>query len=306
MLKMFIMKTTTYRFDVSNSQKLLFPASKITKSDLMKYYDNIADYILPYIKNRPLTMQRFPEGIGEKGFFQKNASLYFPDWIKTEEIRKVGGWVNHVICDTKETLLYLVNQYAITFHISLSTIDAIDYPDRLIFDLDPPEGDFEVAIQGAKALRKLLENDLGFKTFLMVTGSKGLHVVIPLLQRESFNEVHAFAKAVSNYIAKENPDQYTTAIRKNKRKGRLYIDYLRNSYAQTSVAPFSIRAIENAPVATPISWTELENKNLNPQHYTIKNIFNRLEKIEDPWKSARTNAKSICRAQQKLKALVAY
>jgi bifunctional non-homologous end joining protein LigD len=249
-------------------------------------------------------MQRFPNGITEKGFFQKNASQYFPDYIKTEEVRKVGGWLNQVICDTKETLLYLVNQYVLTFHVSLSTIDNIEYPDKLIFDLDPPKEDFALAVEGAKTLKLLLENDLGFKPFLMTTGSKGLHVIVPLKQKEDFNEVHAFAKLIANYMAMQNPNKFTTAIRKNKREGRLYIDYLRNSYGQTSVAPYSVRAIENAPIATPIYWSELDDEKLNSQLWTIKNIFKRLEQIEDPWEDFETSRKRIKNGRKKLKLLM--
>jgi len=298
------MKTDSQNIKFTHTDKILFPKSGILKNDLITYYEKIADYLLPYLKNHPLTMQRFPNGIIEEGFFQKNAPQYFPDWIETEEIRKVGGWVNQVICDTKETLLYLVNQYVVTFHISLSTIDNIEYPDKLIFDLDPPKEDFSLAIEGAKALRKVLENDLGFTSFLMTTGSKGLHVIVPLVQKEDFNEVHAFVKSISNYIAAQNPTKFTTAIRKNKREGRLYIDYLRNSYGQTSVAPYSVRAIEKAPVATPIFWSELDDKKLNAQLWNIQNIFSRLELIENPWKDFATSGQSIQNAKKKFGVLV--
>jgi len=297
------MKTKIHKTELTHKDKILFPKSGITKQEIFLYYESIADYILPYLKDRPLTMQRFPRGIGEEGFFQKNASLYFPDWIETEDVRKVGGWVNHVICNSKRALLYLVNQYVITFHTSLSTIDNIEYPDRLIFDLDPPKGDFALAIEGARVLKELLENELGFKAFLMTTGSKGLHVVIPLKQKENFNEVHAFAKAISTYISLKNPNKFTTAIRKVKREGHLYIDFLRNSYGQTSVAPFSVRAIENAPVAVPIHWKELDDTQLNAQFCNINNVFERLETIENPWKNFETNSKNISGAKEKLEVL---
>ena len=298
------MKTNPHTFQITHKDKILFPNAGISKSDLINYYEKIADHLLPYLKDRPLTMQRFPNGISEEGFFQKNASQYFPDWIHTEAVRKVGGWVNHVICDTKETLLYLVNQYVITFHTSLNKIDTIDYPDKLIFDLDPPQEDFLLAIEGAKTLKLFLKNALGFTPFLMTTGSKGLHVIVPLKQKEDFNEVHAFAKSISNYIAVLNPTMFTTAIRKNKREGRLYVDYLRNSYGQTSVAPYSVRALENAPVATPIFWSELDDKKLNAQLWNIQNIFKRLEQIENPWKDFNASAKRIKNARKKLDVLL--
>ncbi len=267
---------------------------------MIGYYDRIADYILPYLKDRPLTMQRFPKGISEKGFFQKHIPDYFPDWITTVRIEKVGGWVEHVACNTKETFLYLVEQDVITYHILLSNKNCITFPDKLVFDLDPLDGYFKLAIKAARVLQNLLENEFGFTAFVMTSGSKGLHVVVPLFQEDSFDEVHDFAKNVSLYICKKHPNDFTTAIRKNKREGKLYVDFLRNSYAQTSVCPFSVRAIENAPVATPIGWSELDDKNLDPQLYTIKNIFNRLEKVEDPWQELTLNAKRIGDAQVKL------
>lgn len=298
------MKTEHHTIEITHKDKILFPNSGITKNDILTYYNEIADYMLPYLENHPLTVQRFPNGISEEGFFQKNAPVYFPDWIKTEEIRKVGGWINQVICNSKETLVYLVNQYVITFHTSLSTIANIEYPDKLIFDLDPPKEDFALAVEGAKALQKVLENELGLTPFLMTTGSKGLHVIVPLKQKEDFNEVHTFAKAISNYIATQNPTKFTTAIRKNKREGRLYIDYLRNSYGQTSVAPYSIRAIEKAPVATPIYWNELEDEKLTAQVWNIQNIFKRVEQIENPWKNFEASRMSIKKANKELKVLM--
>lgn len=298
------MKTEHHTIEITHKDKILFPNSGITKNDILTYYNEIADYMLPYLENHPLTVQRFPNGISEEGFFQKNAPVYFPDWIKTEEIRKVGGWINQVICNSKETLVYLVNQYVITFHTSLSTIANIEYPDKLIFDLDPPKEDFALAVEGAKALQKVLENELGLTPFLMTTGSKGLHVIVPLKQKEDFNEVHTFAKAISNYIATQNPTKFTTAIRKNKREGRLYIDYLRNSYGQTSVAPYSVRAIEKAPVATPIYWNELEDEKLTAQVWNIQNIFKRVEQIENPWKNFEASRMSIKKANKELKVLM--
>lgn len=298
------MKINTTEVIVSHKDKILFPNSGITKKDVILYYEKIADYILPYMKNRPLTMQRFPNGINEAGFFQKNASDYFPDWILTKQIKKEGGLVNQVICNNKETLLYLVNQYVITFHLSLSKIEKIEFPDRLIFDLDPPNGKSKLAIEAANILRNILEDDLELKTFVMTTGSKGLHVVVPLKGHENFNEVHEFTKQIANYIANKYPNNYTTAIRKNQRKGRLYIDFLRNSYAQTSVAPYSLRAIENAPVATLLKWDELNEIALDSQSFTINSIFKRLEKISDPWINFNDSAKSISISKEKLKAIL--
>lgn len=298
------MQTGNHKLQISKKEKVLFPKSGITKNDIVLYYDAMADHILPFLKNRPLTMQRFPHGIGQQGFFQKNASAYFPDWIQTVKVKKVDGWLNQVVCNTKETLIYLVNQYTLTFHITLSTVNSINKPDKMIFDLDPPKGNFQLAADGAKTIRQLLEEELKLNAYIMTSGSKGLHVVVPLKCQEDFDEVREFARQISQYIADKNPGKYTTSIRKNQRKGRLYIDFLRNSYMQTSVSPFSIRAIMGAPVATPLQWTELNKRGMSAQTYTLQNIFKRLEQVENPWRDFNENAKSILSAKKRLLELV--
>lgn len=298
------MKMAGYKVKITHDNKILYPNSGISKGNLIAYYDKIADHMLPYLKDRPLTLHRFPRGISDKGFFQKNASDYFPDWIQTAKVTKKGGWVNHVICDTSETLVYLVNQGTITFHIALSRIDNLEYPDKLIFDLDPPNANFEVVVEGAKTVRDFLENKLGLTAFVMTTGSKGLHIVVPLNRTEHFDEVHDFSKHVAQYLSNEHPEKYTTAIRKDQRKSRLFIDYVRNSYGQTGVCPFSVRAFEGAPVAVPLDWEELNDDSLNARTYNIQNIFYRLIAIDHPWAAFEKQSKSIGNAKKELKRLM--
>ena len=290
------MKTTLNKTALTHKDKILFPKSGITKQQVFQYYKNIANRMLPFLKDRPLTMQRFPNGIGKEGFFQKNAPDYFPAWLPTIKVKKKDGWVNHIVCNSRDTLLYLVNQYVVTFHVALSKVENIDYPDKLIFDIDPPKGNFKLAVKAAKALRVVLEEKLQLKTYVMTSGSEGLHVAVPLKADKHFDIVHDFTKTIANYICNNNPTEFTTAIRKNKREGRLYIDFLRNSYAQTSVVPFSIRALENAPVATPLYWNELDDVTLNGQSYTIDTIFKRIETKGNPWEDFEQNAKDICNA----------
>jgi len=290
------MKTTLNKTALTHKDKILFPKSGITKQQVFQYYKNIANRMLPFLKDRPLTMQRFPNGIGKEGFFQKNAPDYFPAWLPTTKVKKKDGWVNHIVCNSRDTLLYLVNQYVVTFHVALSKVENIDYPDKLIFDIDPPKGNFKLAVKAAKALRVVLEEKLQLKTYVMTSGSEGLHVAVPLKADKHFDIVHDFTKTIANYICNNNPTEFTTAIRKNKREGRLYIDFLRNSYAQTSVVPFSIRALENAPVATPLYWNELDDVTLNGQSYTIDTIFKRIETKGNPWEDFEQNAKDICNA----------
>lgn len=209
-----------------------------------------------------------------------------------------------MVCNTKETLLYLVNQYVLTFHITLSKIDIIQNPDKLIFDIDPPKGHFELAIKAAKTLRHIIEEELGLKAYIMTTGSRGLHIATPIKPDKNFDEVHQFTRQVATYACAINPKEFTTAIRKDKREGRVYIDFIRNSYAQTSVSPFSMRAQEKAPIATPLSWDELNDKTLNAQAYTISSIYKRLETTGNPWRDFEKHAKSITSAKEKLEVLV--
>ena len=290
-----------HKIDITSEEKILFPGSGITKGDLVEYYKNVAPFMLPHLDNRPLNMQRFPNGIGKPGFYHKDRPDYFPKWINSVEVEKEGGTVCQVLTNNAATLVYLANQNCITFHTWLCLKDKLHFPDKLIFDLDPEESKFELAKKAAKVMKDFFENELKFPAYLMLTGSKGLHVVIPLNRKSDFDTVKDFARTVAEIIANEYPDDFTTEIRKNKREGRLFLDFLRNAYAQTGVTPYSVRARENAPVATPVNWEELESKKLNSQTYNIKNIFKKIEREENPWKNFKQNAVGITAAFKKPK-----
>jgi len=257
--------------------------------------------MISHLKDRPIVMHRFPDGIKSSGFYQKNVSNYFPKWISTLKLKKEDGRVEHVLCQNKATLVYLANQACITPHIWLSKKGNIRNPDKLIFDLDPPEDDFSLVVHGAKSIKKILEN-IGLTPFVMTTGSRGLHVVVPLVPETDYDKVRNFAKDVGEYL--EGSDkQLTIQQRKDKRKGRLFVDYLRNSYAQNSVAPYSIRAIEGAPIATPLEWNELTKK-MTSQYYNIENIFKRLNQKLDVWKTIKSKSKSIEKPRKKLDEII--
>jgi len=288
---------------ITHGDNILFPKSKITKDELIKYYHDIAKLMLPHMKNRPLTLQRFVDGIGKEGFYQKNASDYFPAWIKTKAIKKKeDGTVNYVVCNDGATLLYLANQLTITFHLWLSKIDKLTYPDKMIFDLDPSVKGFAVVRTAARHLKKVLEDELGLITFLMTTGSRGLHVVVPLRRTADFDTVRQFARDVANVLVARYPKALTTEMRKAKRGKKIFIDYLRNAFAQTGVAPYSVRAKEGAPVATPIEWKELGT--VHPDTFTIKNIFKRLSRKSCPWQNVYKQVCSLVRARKRLDGLL--
>lgn len=292
-----------YSFETSNTDKVLFPGDGITKGDLIAYYRAIAPVMLPHLEGRPLTLHRFPDGIDTDGFYQHDTPDYFPDWIATYEAARAGngkdGPVEHMLCNNEATLAYLANQAAITLHAWLATAPKLKRPDKLVFDLDPPGNDFEPVRQGARWVVGLMQ-DLGLSPFVMTTGSRGLHVVAPLQPELDFDAVRDFARAMADHLAEEHPDELTVAQRKNKRRGRLYLDVMRNAYGQTSVAPYSVRALAGAPVATPVALDELGDGRLSPQRWCLGNVRRRLGQRDDPWQDIRRHAASARRARVKL------
>ncbi len=289
--------------ELSSLDKVFFPKEKITKGGIVDYYQRIADTMLPHLKDRPLSMHRWPDGIDGQDFYQKEAGDYFPEWVRRVAIPKKGGENTQVVCDNAATLVYLANQASLTQHVWLSRSDDLRKPDRLVFDLDPPEGgDFDAVRSAAKAVGDLMD-ELGLTPFFQLTGSKGIHVVAPLKRDLDFDDVRKAAMAASQALAARHPDDLTTAQRKDKRRGRVYLDVMRNSYAQTMVAPYSVRARPGAPVATPIERDELSNSRLDPRRYTISNIFRRLAQRDDPWKDIDRAAASFKKARERIEDL---
>lgn len=289
--------------ELSNTEKVFFPDGDITKGDLIRYYRRVAGVMLPHMKGRAVTMHRFPDGIEGEGFYQKEISDYFPGWIKSARVKKKqGGWVKHVVCDDAPTLVYLANQACITPHLWLSRSDKPDHPDRMVFDLDPSRDDFHAVRSAALWMKELLE-ELGLTPWIMTTGSRGLHVAVPLDRSADFGSVRSFAKSVAKALAKRNPKELTVEARKENRRGRVYLDYGRNAYAQTAVAPYAVRAKPGAPIATPLHWSELSRSGLDSRSFRIGNIFRRLSQKEDPWKEIDSHAQSLRGPRRRLEAL---
>jgi bifunctional non-homologous end joining protein LigD len=287
---------------LSNERKILFPPN-INKRALIDYYERLAPHMLPLIKKRLISMQRFPEGINKQGFFQKDASDFFPAWIETKRVPKeAGGSIEYVMVNNAATLVYLANLACITFHTWLSTVDKLDYPDRMIFDFDPSPGvPFAQVRKAALMARALLEN-LGLTPFVMTTGSRGLHVVVPIKRELPFDHVRHFAREVAAALVYYAPDLLTVEIRKKKRGKKIFVDFLRNAYGQTAVVPYSVRPLPGAPVAMPLYWEEVEHGRLSPQQWTIKNSGKRLERVGDPWKAMQKHAGSVKKVLKKLMA----
>lgn len=282
------LNTGGHSISVTNPDKILFPKLRVTKADVVAYYQKAAKRMLPLVKGRCVTMHRFPDGIGKPGFFQQEISVYFPKWVSRKRVKKEGGSLAHLVFNTEADIVYSATQAVITPHIWLSRADKLQHPDRMIFDLDPPKGRVNLAREAARALKKLLD-ELWLPSFIMTTGIAGFHVVVPLKRKQTFDEVRLFARAIAETLSKRHPKKFTIEQRKNKRRGRVFIDYLRNAYAQTGVAPYALRAHPDAPVATPIEWSELAR--VKPGSFTIKNIAKRLAK--NPWKGIDRVAVSL-------------
>lgn len=280
------------RFELSNPDKLLFPEAGVAKRDLCEYYRRMASNMLPFLEGRSITMQRFPDGVKEDGFYQKEAPDYFPDWIERAVLSKEDGEVTYVVVNDAASLVYLAGQACVTFHVALAPVSSPRSPDRLVFDLDPSGDDFTPVREGALRLRAMLDEE-GLAPFCKTTGSRGLHVEAPLDGSADFDAARRFARGLAERLADEAPDLFTVAHRKADRGGRVFIDTLRNAYGQTTAAPYSVRALPGAPVAAPLAWREVEDASLSAQAYSIGNVFRRLGQIDDPWRGFAAAAAPI-------------
>ena len=289
------------RIEISRPDKVLFPDDGVTKADLAGYYGQVAEIMLPHVRDRPVHMQRFPDGIGGQEIQQKQVPDYFPDFVKRVTVRrKGGGTVTHAVIDNAETIEYLADQASITLHTWLARTDRLDNPDQLVFDLDPSARDLDAVRAAARALKALLD-EVGLATYLKTTGSRGFHVTVPLDRAADFDQARAFAREVADLVAAREPGRFTTEQRKDKRRGRVYLDVGRNAYAQTAVAPYAVRALPGAPVACPIDWRELGR--VEPRAFTLRNLPRRLARKRDPWSGIWDDARSLRDPSRRLEQL---
>jgi bifunctional non-homologous end joining protein LigD len=286
---------------VARPDKPLFP-SGITKAELARYYAAVAPAMLPHIAGRPLNLERYPDGIDGPRIIQQRAPGHFPSWIRRVTVPKRGGTVAHVVASDAATLVYLADQACITLHAWLSRADRLDRPDRLIFDLDPSREAPEAVRSAARDLGALLR-DLGLEPFAMATGSRGYHVVVPLQRRADFQTVRGFARDVARVAAAGDP-RLTLEQRKAARGGRILVDVLRNAYAHTAVAPYSVRARDGAPVAMPLHWEELLQPATRPDRWTLHTVPSRIARDGDPWADIRSYARTLGAPQRRLQKLL--
>ncbi len=296
-----IVRAGTRDVEIPRPDKPLFPCG-ITKLDLARHYADVAVVMLPHLRDRPLTLERYPDGIDAGRILQQHASGHFPPWIKRVVVPKRGGSVEHVRATDAASLVYLAGQACITPHGWLSRRDKLDRPDRLIIDLDPSV-DRPAEVRRAARLIGDLLRELGLQPWAMTTGSRGYHVVVALQRRLGFDQVRAFARDIAGLAARRESKLFTTEQRKDKRGDRVLIDVMRNGYAQTAVAPYAVRARRGAPVATPLDWDELSDSATRADRWTIKTIAARLERDGDPWEEISAHPASLAGARRRLNEL---
>lgn len=276
----------------THPDKVLFPDLNLTKLDLARHYELVADLMLPYVSGRPLALQAFPDGIERRGHFMKAVPAHFPKWVARATVPKRGGTVTHVLVEDVATLVYLAGQNVVTPHVWLSRADEPRRPDRLIIDFDPSGDGFAEVRAAARAAGERLR-DAGLVPYAMTTGSRGIHVVCPLSRGPTFSDVHRFARAHAEAMVEDDPRRLTLEYLKTNRGDRIYVDVNRNAYAQHAVAPYAVRPRPRAPVAVPLRWEELSNPKLRPDRYTVKNLVRRIEAEGDPWKGMKTRARKL-------------
>ncbi len=287
---------------ITHPEKVLFPEDGITKGELGSYYEAIAPVMLPHLRSRPVTMERYPNGIATKGFFQKNLSKGSPEWLPRVEVPKKDGTVRHPLVGDKRSLLWLANQNCITPHVSTSRAPNLYHPDLCVFDLDPSEEAHSVLRLAALRLRDLLD-ELGLPSWVKTSGSKGFHIVVPLDAKAGIDEVYRFAQGVGTLLVKRDPENLTQEFAKADRGGRIYVDTGRNGYGATLAAAYAVRAKPGAPVSAPCTWEEIERGEVGPRTFTLRTMAARVAEVSDLWSGLRARRRSLRRPMQRLQSM---
>jgi bifunctional non-homologous end joining protein LigD len=288
---------------ITHPDKVLFPDDGITKGELASYYEAIAPIMLPHIRGRPVTMERYPAGIGQKGFMHKDVSKGFPEWLERVSVPKKGGTVHHPVVGDARSLVWLANQNCITPHVWTSRAPNLYQPDICVFDLDPSIDDPKALIAAAVGLRDLLE-ELGLPSWVKTSGSKGFHIVVPLDGKAHIGDVAGFAHAVGTLFVIRNPKTLTQEFHKVDRGRRILVDTGRNGYSATHAAVYAVRAKPGAPVSAPCTWEELESGTVGPRTFTLRNMSTRMDAVGDLWADMRRRKRSLKGAMEKLRRLV--
>ncbi len=278
---------------LANPDKVLFPDDGITKRDIFEYFRTVAPILLPHLRDRPLSLQRWPDGIAGESFFQKDAPDVLPSFVRTEAITSDDSrrTIRYIIADNEETILWLANLTAFTLHPWGSRVGSLDNPDFMILDLDPKEAPFERVVRVAHELHGLLKT-IGLRSYPKTTGSTGLHVYVPLEPVYSYEQVRSFAELLGRVVASRMPEEATVELKVEERGGRIFLDHLRNRMGQTAAGPYVVRALPGAPVSAPLDWEEVGDP-LTPRQFTIRNLPERLERLGDLWLPVREDRQRL-------------
>jgi len=292
-------KSGSAKVALSHPDKVLFPEAGITKADVAAYYRAVAPLMLPHVRGRPLTLVRCPAGWAAKCFYQKHVKDGTPEALTRVPVPEGAGNSIYMSADTEEALVGLVQMGVVELHPWGSRVPRLDLPDRMIFDFDPDEGlGWAEVVDAAKQMRSALAK-LGLESFLKTTGGKGLHVVVPITPKLPWDEVKAFTRAIATSFAQAFPDRFTDKLAKAARGNRIFIDYLRNGEGATAVAPYSVRAKKNAPVAMPLDWAALK-RDVRFDHFNLRNAPALLRKQKrDPWADFESTRQSLTKAMLK-------
>jgi bifunctional non-homologous end joining protein LigD len=291
---------------ITHPEKVLFPpvgdAAGITKGELAAYYEMIAPIMVPHIRGRPITMERYPAGIGEKGFMHKDVSKGFPAWLERVEVPKKDGTVHHPLVTDTRSLLWITNQNCITPHVWTSRVPNLYSPDICVFDLDPSEDRPEVLRKAVLGLRDLL-HELGLPSWVKTSGSKGYHVVVPLSGEQNMGVVARFAHAVGRLFIARDPDHLTEEFSKADRGTRIYVDTGRNGYSATFASPYAVRPKPGAPVSAPCTWEEIERGDAAPMSFTLRTMADRVANVGDVWRDMARRKRSLRQPIKRLERL---
>jgi len=287
---------------ITHPEKILFPDNGITKRELASYYEMIAPVMLPHLRRRPITMERYHRGITAPGFFQKDVSKGFPEWLKRVEVPKKDGTVHHPLANDTRSLLWLANQNSITIHVWPSRTPNLYNPDICIFDLDPSQEDAVEPLRNAALHLRDLLAELGLPSWIKTSGSKGFHIAVPLDGKSDFGVVARFAHTVGKIMVQRDPDNLTQEFSKADRGGRILVDTGRNGYSATYAATYTVRAKPGAPVSAPCTWEELERGKVGPRTFTLRNMAERIADVGDLWADLLKTKRSLARPLQKLRA----
>lgn len=288
---------------ITHADKVLFPGDGITKGELAGYYEAVAPVMLPHVRGRPVTMERYPAGIGEPGFIQKDVSRGFPEWLERVEVPKRAGSVWYPLISDARSLAWMANQNSITPHVWPSRLPELGRPDVCVFDLDPSRDEPEVLRAAALAVRGLLE-ELGLPSWIKTSGSKGFHIVVPLDGEAGFDTVSHFARGAGAVLVKRDGASLTQEFIKADRQGRILVDTGRNGYGATFAAAYAVRPQPGAPVSAPCTWDEVERGAVAPRTFTLRTMRERIGEVGDLWGDLHRQGSSLRSPMERLQGLL--